>query len=150
MGRRAPGCKRRAKGLVRRASLRDKWTLVASFFTPAFALIRDPRTREFLRFCLPALLLGLTLRVLLTVQLPMGIYHDDTPDFIVTADRLLRNHEFDIHAKKTFLVPIVFTIPILLHLPALIAIPLFQHALGLVLIVLVGLLCRLWFVHWKW
>ena len=150
MRRPAPGCKQRAKGLVRRGSFRDNAALVHRFLTPAFALIREPRTREFLCYCLPALILGLTLRVLLIAQLPMGIYHDDTPDFIVTADRLLHEHRLEIHAKKTFLVPLVFSIPFLLHVPALVVIPLFQHALGLGLIVLTGLLCRLWFVHWKW
>jgi hypothetical protein len=111
--------------------------------------MRDPRTRQFLFWMLPALLLGLALRVALMVHLPYGYYHDDTPDFLTTPDELLHKHHFELHAKKTFLVPIVFTIPFLLHLPALIAIPVIQHVLGLITVLMLGLLCRLWFRAWK-
>lgn len=123
---------------------------VNRFLNYAFAPFRDPLTREFLLFCLPALIIGLALRVTLCVQMPMGVYHDDTPDLLCTADRLLHEGKWDIHAKKTFLVPMAYTIPFLLPLPALVTIPLFQHALGLGLIAIIGLLCRLWFTHWKW
>ena len=116
----------------------------------ALALFRDARNREFLLYCLPALLVGLVLRVSLCVQMPMGIYHDDTPDFLCTADRLLNEHKWQLHEKKTFLVPIAYTIPFLLPMPALVSIPIFQHLLGLGLILIIGLLCRLWFTHWKW
>ncbi len=98
---------------------------------------------------LPALLLGLALRVALTVALPYGIYHDDTPDFLTTPDRLLHDHRFELHSKKTFLVPVVFTIPFLLHVPALVFIPVLQHVLGLVMVGMIGLLIRLWFRAWK-
>jgi hypothetical protein len=82
-------------------------------------------------------------------QMPYAFYHDDTPDFLTTPDRLLFDHKLELHAKKTFLVPTVFTVPFVLHIPALIAIPVFQHAVGLGLVVVVGLLCRLWFRSWK-
>ena len=120
------------------------------FLNFVIALFRDARNREFLLYCLPALLVGLVLRVSLCVQMPMGIYHDDTPDFLCTADRLLNDHKWQLHEKKTFLVPIAYTIPFLLPLPALVSIPIFQHLLGLVLVLIIGLLCRLWFTHWKW
>jgi hypothetical protein len=116
---------------------------------PLRDLLRDSRTREFLAWMLPALLLGLALRVALTAQLPYGIYHDDTPDFLTTPDRLLHDHRFELHSKKTFLVPIVFTIPFVLHLPALVVIPLIQHFFGMVMVLLLGLLVRLWFRAWK-
>ncbi len=116
----------------------------------ASALFRDPRTREFLLYCLPALIIGLVLRVTLCVQMPMGVYHDDTPDFLCTTDRLLNDHKWELHEKKTFLVPVAYAIAFLLPVPALVTIPIFQHLLGLGLIVIIGLLCRLWFAHWKW
>jgi hypothetical protein len=47
-------------------------------------------------------------------------------------------------------VPILFTIPFLLHIPALIAIPLGQHLLGLAATVMSGALVRIWFRHWSW
>lgn len=120
------------------------------FLNYAFAPFRDPAKREFLLYCLPALLIGLLLRVSLCVQMPMGVYHDDTPDFLCTVDRLLIENEWQLHGKKTFLVPIVYTIPFLLPFPVLVSIPVFQHLLGLGLILIIGLLCRLWFTHWKW
>ena len=127
----------------------DKSPPVSPILARIKALLRDPHTREFFAWCLPALLVGLALRVLLTIHAPWAYFHDDAPDFLATPDRLLNGFEFSIHVKKTFLVPIVFTIPFLLHLPALIVIPLFQHALGLALVVLIGLLCRLWFRAWR-
>src|SRR5260221_6711779 len=98
---------------------------------------------------LPALLLGLALRVALLAQLPYAYFHDDAPDFLTTPDKLLHEHRFDLHSKKPFLVPILFTLPFLARIPALIAIPAFQHALGLGLVLLIGLLCRLWLHAWK-
>jgi hypothetical protein len=185
---------------------------VRSLLSNFAAIARDPRTREVLLWCAPALLLGLVLRVVLVAQMPYAYYHDDTPDFLITADRLLygeplssdddkrsrnsepkesgdsdepaapeqsaeataaeepaftaktreqpeevpaaaiskRRPEFKLHAKKTFLTPVIFTIPILLGIPAMIAIPIFQHLLGLGMVVLLALLVRLWFVQWKW
>jgi hypothetical protein len=113
------------------------------------ATLARPEVREFLVWMLPALLVGLTLRVVLMAQLPHAYYHDDTPDFLTTPDKLLHEHRFELHSKKTFLVPILFTVPFLTHLPALVAIPVFQHVLGLGQIFMLGLLCRLWFRHWK-
>ncbi|MGB8170109.1 MAG: hypothetical protein WCF18_21575 [Chthoniobacteraceae bacterium] len=110
----------------------------------------NPRVRELLAWCLPALAVGLALRVLLTCQMPFGYYHADSPDFLTTPESLLLDHRFELHMKKTFLVPFFFTPPFLLHVPALIAIPIAQHLLGLALALMVGVLCRLWFVHWKW
>lgn len=86
---------------------------------------------------------------MLMAQLPYAYYHDDTADFLSTPDKLLVDGKFDIHSKKTFLVPTVFTVPFLVRVPALIAIPVFQHLLGIVQVLLVGVLCQLWFKHWK-
>ena len=110
----------------------------------------QPSARELLIWCAPALLLGAALRIALMMQMPNGFLHDDSPDFLQTADRLLHEGEFDIHGKKTFLTPVVFTIPFLIRAAALTAIPAFHHLLGLGLVVVIGSLCRLWFKHWKW
>lgn len=111
--------------------------------------LRELLTREFLLCCAPALLLGLALRIALTTQLPYAYFHDDTPDFLLTPDRLIHQYSFQIHDKKTFLVPLLFTLPFLIGTPALIVVPIFQHLLGLGLVVLIGLLCRLWFQRWR-
>ena len=111
--------------------------------------MQSRETSEFLLLCAPALLIGLLLRIALTAQLPFAYFHDDTSDFLVTADRLLNDSSLQIHGKKTFLVPVVYTVPFLVRAPALIVVPIFQHLLGLGLVLLVGLLCRLWFQKWR-
>jgi hypothetical protein len=110
---------------------------------------REARTREFLAWCLPALIIGLTLRAVLMVHSPYAFFHDDASDFLVTPDRLINDWKWSVHAKKTFLVPAAFSAPFFLPGPVLITIPLFQHFLGLLLVLVVGLLCRLWFHWWK-
>jgi hypothetical protein len=102
-----------------------------------------------LRWCAPALLAGLVLRIALTVELPFAVYHGDTSDLLETPDRLLAAGKFSLHGKKTFLTPLFVTAHCLLPLPAMATIPFTQHVLGLGSIVLVGLLVRLWFAQWK-
>jgi len=102
-----------------------------------------------LTWCAPALLVAIALRIALTWSLPYAYFHDDTPDFISTADKLMYEHKWELHEKKTFLVPILFSAPFALPIPALKSIPFFQHLLGLGLIILIGALCRLWFAWWK-
>jgi hypothetical protein len=108
-----------------------------------------PETRQFFAWCLPALVLGAVLRVVLTVHMPFAFFHDDAPDFLHTPEKLFVGHELELHAKKTFLVPILFTLPFLTGLPALVVIPIAQHVLGLGTVLLVGLLTRLWFRWWR-
>jgi len=122
---------------------------VSKIFASVQAFLRHPRLHEVLRWCLPALLIGLVLRVMITVEMPYAYYHDDGPDFLCTPDSLIHQHKWEIHEKKTFLVPILFTLPFALPAPALVTIPILQHVLGLGLIVLIGALCRLWLKHWK-
>ncbi len=105
---------------------------------------------DFLWFCVPGVLVAVLVRAWLTASLPYGVYHFDTPDFLQTPYDLLRAHRLTLHNKKTFLVPILFTVPFLLHLRALVLIPLAQHLLGCLLVLMTGALCRLWFVFWRW
>jgi hypothetical protein len=105
---------------------------------------------EFLWFCVPGVLVAALVRTWLMAALPYGIYHFDTPDFLQTPYDLLHAHRLTLHNKKTFLAPILFTIPFLLHIPALLLIPIGQHLLGCLLVLMTGGLCRLWFVFWRW
>lgn len=105
---------------------------------------------ETFRFCLPALVLGLVLRVLMLWHMPYGYMQFDSADFLVTANALLTKGTLSIHAKRTFLVPVLYAIPFLLHLPALIVIPIAQHMLGVAQVLAVGFLVRLWFLSWRW
>lgn len=118
------------------------------------ACVREPAFRELVKYCLPALVVGFVLRALLTVQMPYGYMQFDTADFLTTTHRFILNGDSVMHGKKTFLVPILYTliyVPLaFLKVPVLIVIPLLQHALGLVMVLMVGALVRLWFSWWKW
>ena len=106
--------------------------------------------RELVKWCLPALIVGGIARVWLEVHFPYGYFQGDTPDFLVTAERLVRNHTVVIHGKKAFLAPICYAIPFLLHIPALLVVPLVQHVAGLGATLLAGGLVRCWFRLWRW
>lgn len=113
------------------------------------AFLRHPRLREVLLWCAPALLVAIVLRVALCQALPYAYFHDDTPDFISTADKLMHEHKWERHEKKTFLLPFLFSVPFALPIPVLVSVPIAQHILGLGLIVLIGTLCRFWLKNWK-
>lgn len=113
----------------------------------AFFSNRD--VRELLLWCLPALLVGFALRLMLTIHLPYAYYHDDAPDFLCTTEILATRHHFELHEKKTFLVPTLYTLAFATPVPAAITVPIFQHLSGLGLILMLGALCRLWLTHWK-
>ena len=123
-------------------ALRAEWDVYAR-------IARSGAFRELVRWCLPALALGALARAALTIHFPYGYFQADTPDFLVTAERLLRHHALVIHGKKAFLAPILFTIPFVLHVPALIVIPVAQHLAGLAATVMAGALVRCWFRLWR-
>jgi hypothetical protein len=112
--------------------------------------VRSPAFRQLLLWCLPALILGAIARAALNIHFPYGYFQGDTPDFLVTAERLIKHHSLVIHGKKAFLAPICFTIPFLLHIPALIVIPLVQHLAGLAATVIAGAIVRCSFRLWRW
>ena len=98
---------------------------------------------------MPGVLLGLFLRAWLTASMPFGYYHPDTHDFITTIYSWRAHHHLAIHGKVTFLTPVLYTLAFFPRLPALAVIPLAQHARGLLLVLMSGALCRLWFAYWR-
>jgi len=108
------------------------------------------QAREFLWFCAPALILGFVLRVLMTWQMPYGYMQFDSADFLSTTARFLSKGHFVIHSKRTFLVPLLYALPFIFKVPALIVIPIFQHLLGLGIVLITGLVARLWSQRWRW
>lgn len=107
------------------------------------------RLGQLVAWCAPALLLGLFLRASLTSALPLAFLHDDTADFLSTPIKLMEKGELAFHEKKTFLSPVLFCAPFLLGLPSMKVVPWAQHLLGLMQVVLVGGLVRMWFTRWK-
>jgi hypothetical protein len=117
---------------------------------PAFRDSRAACIKELLLWCAPALIAGVALRVFMEIRMPYGYIQFDSADFLLTPYRLLADHHYVIDAKKAFLTPTFFTIPFLLHIPALLFIPIAQHLMGLVEVVIAGALIRLWLPLWRW
>jgi hypothetical protein len=86
----------------------------------------------------------------LIAHFPYGYVHPDSPDFLVTADRLLNHHHWVLHGKKSFLGPILFVLPMLVRIPSLLIIMWAQHFFGLIYTVMVGVIVRLWTALWRW
>ncbi len=108
-----------------------------------------PGLRVILLWCLPALIVGLVLRVRLCHHEPFAFFNSDAFDFLHTSVSLHDGHGFAVHWKKTFLVPVVYWLFTLTGAPIAIAIPLLQHLLGILLIVFSGVLGARIFRHWK-
>lgn len=116
----------------------------------ATSFLRDPRFRELLLWCAPALLLGAALRLFMEMRMPYGYIQFDSADFLLTPFRLLADHHYVIDSKKAFFTPTFFAVPFFLHIPALLFIPIAQHLLGLVEVVMAGAVMRYWFPMWRW
>lgn len=112
---------------------------------------RDPRLHEFLWFCVPGIAVAFVLRAWLMATLPWGFYHPDTHDFLTTVYFLKAHRHWEIHGKTTFLTPLCYTLAYFVpKVPALIVIPLAQHLRGLFVVLMMGAVCRLWCVYWRW
>ena len=61
---------------------------------------------------------------------------------------LIEKGQFLVDPKKTFLTPLLYSIPALLRIPVLDFVAVVQHVFG-VLLVVTGLLALLWFSSWR-
>lgn len=111
--------------------------------------LRHPSFHELLRWCLPALLVGFALRAAVVYSMPYAFIQYDSSDFFETTWRLIEKHQFYVQYRRSYLTPYLFSLPCLLPWPGLITIGIMQHLMGLVAIVFVGALVRLWFRWWK-
>lgn len=106
--------------------------------------------REVLRFCLPALIVGAILRLVLTYEMPLAFYISDTHEFIGPAKRMIVKHENPFQtSSRTFLGKVVCAIPLLFKQPGLAWIAAIQHLIGLGAVFAAGVLCRLWMTRWR-
>ncbi len=113
------------------------------------ASLCEPAFLEFLRRCLPALLVGFALRIAMMVSMPYAFIQYDSSDFFETTYHLVEKHEFYVQYRRSYLTPFLFSLPCLLPWPGLVTIAVMQHAMGLLATVFVGALVRLWFRWWK-
>lgn len=98
-------------------------------------------SREIAAWCLPALALGLGLRVLLLIYMPMAFISPDTNEFF--GSKL-------IGGSRTFLPKLIYQAFGHLGLPLLPSIAVFQHLLGAGLILACGFVCAQWLQKWRW
>lgn len=123
-------------------------------------LVDPPRFREFrlrlarcfrtvLPWCVPALVLAAAIRIVIVVQMPSAFIHNDTASIVETADRLVHRGALEIEGKKTFLVPLVYSIPAVVRIPILPFVAVVQHLLGIAAVLVCGLIVRLWFSYWR-
>ncbi len=97
--------------------------------------------RVILQYCLPALLVGLALRIVLRAYMPRAFYSPDTNEFF--ASHL-------IGGSRTFLPKLIYGAPGRLGIPFLPFVAIFQHLLGLVSILAAGYLAAKWLCNWRW
>ncbi len=102
---------------------------------------RPATAREIVCWCLPALLIGLALRIALTAYMPLAFLSPDTNEFI--SSRLFGG-------SRTFLPKLIYDIPVRLGLPLLSTVAVLQHLFGLIMIVASGFLCERWLRRWRW
>ena len=105
---------------------------------------------EVLWYCVPGVFAALVLRTALMAAMPFGYYHPDTHDFMATAFTFVTKHRWVVHGKTTFLTPLLYLLAFLPKVPALFVVPAAQHARGLLMVMMVGALARLWFRFWRW
>ncbi|MEZ5405827.1 MAG: hypothetical protein R3F23_06550 [Verrucomicrobiia bacterium] len=111
--------------------------------------LKNHEWRQALWLCVPAIVLGVALRVLLLSHMPYAFFHDDTRHLLGTGVKWVEQGRWDISERRTFLVPLIYAIPLIAKWQLLRSIALGQHALGLLMVMEVGLICFLWFRYWR-
>lgn len=96
--------------------------------------------RTLMLWCLPALCVGLLLRVLLFSYRPWGFWTDDSSSNLDFAFDALLEGKWEISEKRRWIYPVLAWFAALLPGTPLFWIPLFQYAAGLVTVLAVGYL----------
>jgi len=101
-------------------------------------MARPFNLKQCFRLCLPALLIGLFLRICLVVAVPEAFNGSDTPSFTQASEHYWLKHKVHFDEKRRWLYPaLLFPLPALPFSPARM-VPLLQHALGLATIFGIG------------
>ena len=95
-------------------------------------------SREFFWLCLPALLIGLFLRLHFLWVTPQGYFGADSDSYFEFSHELFTKGQFELTPKRRWLYPIVLALLTPLPAPCWYLVPLIQHALGLATVVGIG------------
>lgn len=94
--------------------------------------------REFIWLCLPALLLGLVMRLHFLWVTPQGYFGADSGSYYQFAHDLFTEGVFELNPKRRWFYPIVLALLTPLPAACWYLVPLFQHLLGLATVVGIG------------
>ena len=108
-----------------------------------------PDLRLALLLCMPGVVVALGLRLWLTYHMPYGFVHGDTAQQAVTGLKLVEQSIFEIDQKKTFLTPLLYSLPALADIPVLYFSAALQHFFGVLLVMIIGLLTKAWLPAWR-
>ncbi|HPA19691.1 MAG TPA: hypothetical protein PLU30_18225 [Verrucomicrobiae bacterium] len=112
---------------------------------------RDHRVRPVLLWCIPALACGLAARLVLMGLAPCAVFNSDTRGLIDAAENFLRRPWAVFGGgTRTFLMPVLYSVPLALKQPLLPWVAAGQHLVGLAAVPATGLLCAAWLRQWRW
>jgi len=113
-------------------------------------LARHPLVRDAILFCIPALLFGAALRLILLYYSPLAFWNADSRSFMGFTNGVLTEWYFSINEKRRYLYPI-FMLPIsLLPGGTLRWLSWIQAAVGLLTVLPLAYIVRRVFTGWKW
>lgn len=107
----------------------------------AFARITSAQPvgpREFFWLCLPALLIGLLLRLHFLWLIPQGYFGADSGSYFDFSHEFFSEGRFELNPKRRWFYPIVLALLTPLPAPCWYLVPLLQHLLGLATVVGIG------------
>ncbi len=111
---------------------------------------RHPALIEALIWAIPAVAIGLAVRVLLSILQPYAYYGSDSESYFSFTYRLLTDDVASIPEKRRYVYPLLLLPAGILPGGALRWIVGFQHLLGLVTILPLAYIARKVFVKWRW
>ncbi|MGC1479813.1 MAG: hypothetical protein WA771_04875 [Chthoniobacterales bacterium] len=101
-------------------------------------------------WAISAIVIGLVLRVLLTVLQPYAYYGSDSDSYFSFTFRLLTEGVASIPEKRRYVYPLLVLPSGLLPGSALRWLPVFQHGFGLLTLIPLAYVVRKVFVKWRW
>jgi hypothetical protein len=100
-----------------------------------------PILKKAILYSLPALLVGLTLRAIITYCYPYAYWTKDSFSFMDFSQSLFLDGRWGFDEKRRYVYPIFLSLAWLTHFPLLKVIPVVQHLIGLFNVILIAWVC---------
>src|SRR3954465_13111609 len=111
---------------------------------------RHPTVRQAALWALPAVIVGLVLRLFLLRYSPLAYWGSDSRSYFDFSFKLYVDHYLSLVEKRRFLYPIFVALVTMLPGPPLRWIAWLQHGLGIVTLIPIAYIIRKTCVAWKW